>query len=302
MKSNRTLFWGLTAAVVLSVALIVSCIPSSPQDAGKQVLGEWYSFEARNELDPEEAMKIAEKLHAAGPEGLRLLLERLGSPEISDVARVNITAALSPWVGPEHRDVLLDLLKPERSQTIRGCAAHLLSALYYRSHQLPGLEQQVLALLQDPDSHVRMSTILALEILGHPRGVEEAVAAWKRGEGTPQERAQLLMGLPTELTQVHQDIVVEAALDARLPENARRHALDLLSKLGNASAVAALEEGIGREQNAELARLMREALDAITRRAEEGIQPVVLGPDNKLYSIAPAPVQPEQAGHSGGGP
>jgi len=300
LKSKRFLCFTLVAAVLTTVG-ISACIPSTPQDAGQQILGEWLAFEAKNELNPEEAMKIAEKLHTAGPDGIRLLVERLGSPDVSDTARVNITAALAPWVGPEHRDALLALLKPEHSKTIRGCAAHLLCALYYRSHQLPGLEQQVMALLQDPDSHVRLSTILALEILGHPKGVEEAVAAWKRGEGTPQERAQILLGLPTELTQIHQDIVVEAALDSKLPENARKHALDLLSKLGNASAVIALEEGLAREQNPEIAKLMREAADAITKRAEEGIQPVVLGPDNKLYSITPVPAQPEAAGKAGGG-
>ena len=299
---NRRGCFFFTLATMLCVAVLSSCIPSTPKEAGQEVLAEWLAFEGKNELNPEEAMKIAEKLHAAGPEGIQRLVERLGSPEISDTARVNLTAALSPWVGPEHRDALLALLKPDRPSTTRGCAAHLLCALYYRAHQLPGLEQQVMDLLRDPDSHTRMSAILALEVLGHPKGVQEAIAAWKRGEGTPRERAQILLGLPTELTQIHQDIVVEAALDTRLPENARRHALELLSKLGNASAVGPLEEGIAKEQNAELAGLMREAADAITKRAEEGVQPVVLGPDGKPYSIAPAPAQPEQgAGKSAGG-
>jgi len=288
-------------AIATVSAVVSSCIPSTPQQAEQQVLAEWLAFEKQDTLNPDEAAKIAEKLHAAGGDGIRQLLERLGSPDISATARVNITAALSPWVSPEHRDILLNLLKPEQPSTVRGCAAHLLCALYYRAHQLPGLEQQVMGLLRDEDSHVRMSAILALEVLGHPRGVEEAVAAWKRGEGTPQERAQILLGLPTELTQIHQDIVVQAALDSALPENARRHAVDLLSKLGNASAVGSLEEGISREQNAELARLMREAVDAITKRAGEGIQPIMLGPDGKLHSISPGTPQPETEKKQGDG-
>lgn len=271
------------AAVLLVLAVTVTGCggkpPAKPARPAEELLAEWRRLASAGlaGLDAEAAVETARQLAAGGPERLNPLLDVIAENPGDPQAKVIAVISLAPVAGEAHQARLIEMTAGGEDRTTRANAAHLLTTLHSRGQAGPDAVERVRALYDDPDKYVAHAALLGMLSTGDPEAVERSLALWEEPAVTAPERGKIVQDFPLNLVLGHLELFGKAALDTELPPPARRHAVYLLSTLGNATILDALRTLAETEPDAELREMAAAGAAEVQRRIDEKITVTPIG-------------------------
>ncbi|MBI2425383.1 MAG: hypothetical protein HYV27_21335 [Candidatus Hydrogenedentes bacterium] len=242
-----------------------------PAMTEESLLQAWEAIpkDSKDNLDVPTAYEIARQLSEMGEDKLDLLFARLGNPEISPIEKMLIVISVTQFVRPGMADKLLAMTAPENELTTRAGSTHL-----YGLIDIPGVEENLKRLSEDPVHQVRMSALFVRQIRGDLSVIPELKTICSAEDARPADREQFILGFPEALAAENLDVFERAVQDPKLSESSQRRALDLLVHLGSNGSVAAIEQGLSANAlNESLRTAAQDTITAIQQRLAASVTP-----------------------------
>jgi len=270
MKALLT--WSIGLGVLIAALGCSSQPPAPLVDDPEVLMGHWHELTKvmdRAELDFYTATVITERLAALGPNGLDPLFDVLGADDESPLTKLLALMCLQGHLEPEMEDRLVAFTAPEREQTTRTCATHLLGQLGTES-ALAHLQ----TLLDDENERVAHSAYLVLLQKRDAEALARADEFWASPTTMDSDREQFILILPAEAAPKHLSILRNGVTNFELAAAARLRAVELLAQMGEtAEDLHALREAARITPEEALRVLAESAAAALSARleAEQGV-------------------------------
>ncbi len=263
--------------VYVAMLVISACSPQGEKDlpqvldapraveSDTDLLQLWRSIpqEKLEDTNVQQAVEIAERLSASGPDGLEPIFEVLASAEESPVAKIIATISLGPHVNESHIARLSELTKPEYKQTTRGCAVHLLGMI-----SKPEADAHIRNLLEDADAYVSKEAVLALLRREETAAIQRVEAMWKNSATPPSDRNEIILAFPQSQAGENLYLYEDAVCDKSIDFVARSHALNVLGLLGKTTSLEKLDACLATEEDVHMRELITTAKTAIIAREQ----------------------------------
>ena len=259
-----------------AVALVAGCggkeqpAPAQREMTREELIEAWMHIPeaGRDQMNVQAATAIALKLAESGPEGLEPILEVLGDPEAAPLAKVLAVASLTPLVSPEMAPRLISYTQADRDSTTRACAANLLGLL-----DLPAARERLHALVDDPNSQVRVAALMVLLRQGEAVALDAVRELWKDPDTTWEQRTEVVLAVPEKQAAEFLDIYRDALLDQQFEPHVRVHAATVLGRYGGAEEIPALAEAAGTDPAARVRALAQSGIELIESRNDADVPP-----------------------------
>ncbi len=227
-------------------------------------LAQWLEIanQGVQQWDVPRASLLVNQMAQSGPEGLEPMFKLLEDPAGKPEPKVLATMTILPLLRPESVPRLLAMTEPKNEVTTRSCATQMLGML-----ASPEAEARTRALMKDPVLEVQFAAVYCLLRDGDAEAVSIMPELWKRPELSKNQRDSLISSIPMSAAAMAAAVCREAATDARLlPEN-RRHAIEILVSQGDAESLAVLEKCAQSDPDAGVRDFAKAGLEAAKARS-----------------------------------
>lgn len=224
---------------------------------------EWFDLakSPKDNMNNPRCRQIAIELLEIGPEQLKPLFEVIADPGSTIEVKVLAVASLDSVVIPGVLTWLTTLVSPEMAADTRACAVQLLAV-----SGDPSVIPTLRACANDPDKRVRLAAQVGLMAQGDPEA-RKSLAGQLQAEGTGRnERARILTSFVSDPRAEDLPLLLSAMKDSSFSFDLRVQAISVVGRLGDESALKALEQLKETEQNEELRALAKDAIEAIRSR------------------------------------
>jgi HEAT repeat protein len=277
-------FLAVAVCVVGAGALLASCGggPATPESlvAEFRAVADAALEDIHKQADLPRANAITQQLAAMGPQAIDKLLDILAEPEADPRTKMLVTICVKPVLAKENMPRILSLTEASHNVNTRVNAAHIVG-----SFNDEALIAKVAELLKDPEPRVRMAVFQTQLLRGTPEALAMVDAMWADKETPLNDRVQLVVGLPEAKVGEHLKMFEEALRDVALVPQARLRAVSVLGRLGDATALAALEEAAAKDPDKNVKAEAQIAWEAAKSRLEA----TAAGAESPATAPVPAP-------------
>lgn len=256
--------------------------PAPAAEPPEQLVAQWTALATagKDNLDVPKAGEIASKLAAQGPEKLLPLLDVLAQKDADPYEKVMVVMTTMPAISQFHEPRLIELTGTPIDSVSRGAAAHLLGVLQQRRMGTPQGLARLRELMADPDRHVSSAAILVMELAGDPEALAKALELWSSAGATSEERTSIVLNMPQQAVIQNTKLYAEAVLDTKLSAEVRKHAIQGLGMVGDATVLDALKKCAETETDPALKDMAQAAADAVDSRVKQGLVAVPVDAQN----------------------
>jgi len=208
----------------------------------------------------EETAELAAKIAVKNPHALLSLLDLVEDEQSSPYVKVLATLSLTPVIGPNVSDRLIEMAKSGNDGTTRACATNML-------RQIPtdAVTAALKELKNDSEPRVQLYARIGLAT----RDVEERnnlYELWQKNEFSAEEKGTIVDALAASPAIKDIPLLLEVAADTEMQEGVRVLAVQTLGSVGGQEEVEALKKYAENDPSVRVKNTAQSALDQVNTR------------------------------------